>query len=292
MVDRKVDGSMIELLRCSQESKPEMTRSAAHNTQISIEWLQAPEERTMAEFFYTKAGEQQGPVTRDELGDLIDKEEVGSDDYYWFAGMNEWAVIGDGGLPHPATTPATQPDTTDVFAPVEVTGEPFPATAATDSDSTHIETTNTAPASTAAFNPVAAPAPVGSVFGSGLVTSGTQGDTISVKDLALKMPKPLWLIIPAVLAIFGGVVTGTTIIGLIVAWIPIWLGVILFQANKALESARVFGQRNDIMTAVEKLELYFRINGIFFIITFVLFVVMIASIVTMEAGFLEKLMTL
>ena len=223
----------------------------------------------MAEFFYTKAGEQQGPVTRDELGDLIDREEVGSADYYWFAGMNEWAVIGDGGLPHPVGTPATQPDTTDVFAPVE--------------------TTSTTPASTTAFSPVTAPAPVGSVFGSGLVTSDTQGDTISVKDLALKMPKPLWLIIPAVLAILWGVVTGITIIGLIVAWIPIWLGVILFQANKALESARVSGQRNDIMTAVEKLELYFRINGILFIVIFVLFAVSMISIITMEARFLEEL---
>lgn len=124
-----------------------------------------------------------------------------------------------------------------------------------------IETGNLSPASTPA--PVAsAPATVQSPFGTGSVTSGVGGDLVPVKDIALKLPKPLWLILPAVIFILGGVLYGITIIGLIVAWLPIWMGVLLFQANKALEAARTTGRRQDLITATEKISTYFTINGV------------------------------
>lgn len=245
----------------------------------------------MAEFFYTRAGERQGPVTRDTLRDLIDRGEVNATDYFWFTGMDEWAIVGDGALPHAGAAPAPQAESTDIFAPSETANDPFPAPASTV-DSSPATTSASPMGSVPAANPVAAPSPVGSTFGSGSVTSGAQGDVVGVKDIALKMPKPLWLVIPAVSFILAGVLYGITIIGLIVAWLPIWLGVLLFQANKALESARASGQRSDIMTAVEKLELYFRINGILFIIGFVLTVVYMIFIFTVGADLLNDLSNL
>lgn len=235
----------------------------------------------MAEFFYTKGGERSGPVNRASLQDLIDRGDVSPSDFYWVAGMDEWKAIGDGSLPHGAaeiqasTAAIAEPDNTSSLPSVE----------------------NEAPASTpvaAAIpqetNPqaVSAPTPMQSTFGSSSITSRAQGDQVSVKDIALKMPKPLWLVIPALFFILTGILYGISIIGLIVAWLPIWLGVLLFQANKALESARVTGYRNDLMTAVEKLELYFRINGILFILGFILMVVYFVVIFAFGAELLGE----
>lgn len=247
----------------------------------------------MAEFYYTKAGERQGPVTRDALRDLVDRGDVTSSDYYWFAGMDEWAVVGDGALPHAATDliPPTAASPIGEVATQESTATPVSESAPASSDYAAPESSSYSapavnadmPSPTLAASPLAAPSPVQSTFGSGSVTSGAQGDTVSVKDIALKMPSPLWLILPAVMYVLAGILQGITIIGLIVAWLPIWLGVLLFQANKALETARVTGYRNDLVIAVEKLTMYFRINGILFLLGLILSVLYIVFIFTVGA---------
>ena len=142
------------------------------------------------------------------------------------------------------------------------------------------------PATTASAAPApiaAAPTAVQSPFGSGSVTAGAGGDLVPVKDIALKMPKPLWLILPASMAILAGVLTGITIVGLIFAWLPIWIGVLLFQANKALESARASGRRQDLITATEKISTYFTITGVMALLYLQLIVVYIIFIVTVGA---------
>jgi len=244
----------------------------------------------MAEYFYTKGGERQGPVTRDALRDLVDRGDVTSTDYFWFAGMEEWAVIGDGALPHAAVetaptsaSPFGEVSTQESSAPVDTAAASPAAVDRTTTEQTPNPYTPTATtAATAAASPVAAPSPVQSTFGSGSVTSGPQGDLVGVKEIALKLPSPLWLALPAVVFILMGILYGITIFGLIIAWIPIWLGVVLFQANKALEAARVSGYRNDLMLAAEKLTMYFRINGVLFIIGIVLTVV--SLIFTLAVG--------
>lgn len=239
----------------------------------------------MAEYFYTKGGERQGPVNRDALRDLVDRGDVTSTDYYWFAGMDEWAVIGDGALPHASVeTPAAETPVSET--PAATSGNPF-GEVSTQASPAPTETSAVSPSAvnpvssdqtpnpytptpTTATSPVAAPSPVQSTFGSGSVTSGPHGDLVGVKEIALKLPSPLWLIVPAIVFILSGILYGITIFGLIIAWLPIWLGVLLFQANKALETARVTGYRNDLMLAAEKLTMYFRINGILFIVGIVL----------------------
>lgn len=217
----------------------------------------------MAEFFYTKGGERHGPTTRASLQDLIDRGDVSSGDFFWIAGMDEWKTIGDGGLPHGSAEMGAAPTVQEASPTSYLTEQ------AADSN---VPIVTESPSAPAPANAVSAPSPMQSTFGSASVTSSASGDQVGVKDIAIKMPKPIWFIVPALFFILGGVLYGITIIGLIVAWVPIWLGVLLFQANKALESARATGYRNDLMTAVEKIELYFRIIGIMYILSFVLMV--------------------
>lgn len=200
----------------------------------------------MADYYYTKLGSRQGPVPEAELRALIARGEVTATDHYWTEGMGEWMTVDDGTL-NPAS-PAPTSDSTAAPAPV-----------------------------------ASAPAAVQSPFGSGSVTAGAGGDLVPVKDIALKMPKPIWLIIPASMAILAGVITGITIIGLIFAWLPIWLGVLLFQANKALETARDSGRRQDLITAVEKISTYFTITGVVALIYLLFIIIYIVFLVTVGA---------
>lgn len=274
MVDKNTDGSIIGT-PCSEEILPRASKCVSTATS-AIDCLGSNEgTRLMAEFFYTKGGERHGPTTRASLQDLIDRGDVSSGDFFWIAGMDEWKTIGHGALPHGSAEMGAAPTVQEASPTSYLTEQAADSNVPIVTESPSVSAPAnavTAPSVSAPANTVSAPSPMQSTFGSASVTSSASGDQVGVKDIAIKMPKPIWFIVPALFFILGGVLYGITIIGLIVAWVPIWLGVLLFQANKALESARATGYRNDLMTAVEKIELYFRIIGIMYILSFVLMV--------------------
>jgi len=72
----------------------------------------------------------------------------------------------------------------------------------------------------------------------------------------------MWLKLVGVLMIIYGVLAALSIIGLIVAWLPIWTGVLLFQAAKAIEQAHEAEDEPALLTAMNKLKTYFTITGV------------------------------
>ena len=86
-------------------------------------------------------------------------------------------------------------------------------------------------------------------------------------DLVREVVEPiyrgkLWMQVIGVFLIISGILTALTLIGLIVAWIPIWGGVALMQAASA--SARAY-ENQDLREAVYlagKIKLHFKIFGI------------------------------
>ena len=60
-----------------------------------------------------------------------------------------------------------------------------------------------------------------------------------------------------------------TIIGILWAWLPIWLGVLLFQAAGAAEEASASGDVATATRATDKLRLFFMIQGILMLISLV-----------------------
>lgn len=71
-----------------------------------------------------------------------------------------------------------------------------------------------------------------------------------------------WMKLLGVLNIIGGVLAALTIVGIIIAWLPIWLGVILYQAGSSSEQAYFNGDKFSLTKSLNQLKLYFTISGV------------------------------
>ena len=71
-----------------------------------------------------------------------------------------------------------------------------------------------------------------------------------------------WLKLLGIITILSAVPAAITIIGLVVAWLPILLGVLLLQAGIAAQRGSEF----ELLRLVEKLKTYFLIQGVLVII--------------------------
>jgi 1,4-dihydroxy-2-naphthoate octaprenyltransferase len=72
----------------------------------------------------------------------------------------------------------------------------------------------------------------------------------------------VWLKLLGVLSIIYGVLTAITIVGIIVCWLPIWMGVLLFQSAKNIEQAQQNGTKDTFVVSQQKLKTFFTIAGI------------------------------
>ena len=79
-----------------------------------------------------------------------------------------------------------------------------------------------------------------------------------------------WLKFLGVILIVQGVLVCLSIIGILVGWIPIWLGVLLFASGTKLDRVRSEDSEVDAIESIEKISLYFKINAILTLIVLVL----------------------
>jgi hypothetical protein len=96
-----------------------------------------------------------------------------------------------------------------------------------------------------------------------------------------------WMKFLGVMSIVYGVLAALTIIGLIFAWVPIWLGVLLMQSAKKAEVAHQVGDEADAVESLSKLKTIFTIYGVMSIIglvVMVLYVVVIVALIS-SGGF-------
>ena len=70
-------------------------------------------------------------------------------------------------------------------------------------------------------------------------------------------------------------------LGLIVAWLPIWLSIVLLQAAEAIERAQVQNDAAALKMALGKLRLYFMIQAIAMIVGFGLAILAIIMVITL-----------
>lgn len=239
----------------------------------------------MADYYYTKGGERRGPIPENELAGLIRAGTIEPSDYYWTQGMSDWELVSAASFaasapqaapvptesPQPVTSP--EPSVTSEPAPFEtqspVTESPFESPAST--------AITPSPAAQASASPAtAAPTAATSVFGTGSVIPETHTDTVFVKDVANALPKPLWLILPAIVSIVIGI---PYLIFFFLGAIYIWIGVLLFQANGGLENARRTGSSRELMKALGKINTLFVIVGVMTLISIVLVLIALIFII-------------
>ena len=83
-----------------------------------------------------------------------------------------------------------------------------------------------------------------------------------------------WMKLLGVLSIIQGVFAVFTIWGIVIAWLPIWLGVILFRAANEAEMSAA-GLTNHLESYLKRLNRYFLIQGIMALLMIVVGLIMV-----------------
>lgn len=112
-------------------------------------------------------------------------------------------------------------------------------------------------------------------------TNVEQGNVIKEVSIPIYQARG-WMKLLGILNIIGGVLLAITLVGIIIAWLPIWMGVILYQAGSASEQAYFNGDKYSLVKSLNQLKLYFTINGILALIGIITWVIMM--IVFMVGG--------
>ena len=82
-----------------------------------------------------------------------------------------------------------------------------------------------------------------------------------------------WMKLVGVLMILYGVLVALSIVGIIIAWLPIWMGVLLFQSASSAEQANMTGDQTALYVSLGKLKTYFTIMGVMTLLGLILTVV-------------------
>lgn len=76
----------------------------------------------------------------------------------------------------------------------------------------------------------------------------------------------MWIKLLGIMSILYGALLVITIFGILFAWLPIWIGVTLFQASTAIEEAYLTQNQGAFLKALMKLKTYFTITGVLMLI--------------------------
>jgi len=82
-----------------------------------------------------------------------------------------------------------------------------------------------------------------------------------------------WLKFLGIVNIISGALTALSLWGIIIAWLPIWLGVLLLQAATRITNARFANNEGELVQMMDKLRLYFVIQGVLIIVSIVVAIV-------------------
>ncbi|RMD69035.1 MAG: hypothetical protein D6819_07980 [Gammaproteobacteria bacterium] len=92
-----------------------------------------------------------------------------------------------------------------------------------------------------------------------------------IKEISLPLFQSKgWMRFLGVIMVVYGVLIALTIVGILFAWLPIWMGVVLYQSANAIEKAEMTGQKEAVIQSLEKLKLYFIIMGVTMVVALVL----------------------
>lgn len=91
----------------------------------------------------------------------------------------------------------------------------------------------------------------------------TQAGNSLIKSLSLPLYQSRgWMKLLGVIMIVYGAIVALSIVGLLIAWLPIWLGILLFQAASSAEEAQLNDNPDELLAALKRLKTYFTIMGI------------------------------
>lgn len=71
-----------------------------------------------------------------------------------------------------------------------------------------------------------------------------------------------WMRFLGVLLIACGVIAAVTVFGIIFAWLPIWMGIIMLKAATAVETAYSSGDKNQLLDSLSQIKTFITIYAI------------------------------
>ena len=93
--------------------------------------------------------------------------------------------------------------------------------------------------------------------------AGTNDQTALVKELSIPLYQCKgWMKLVGVMSIISGALQALTIFGIVVAWLPIWTGILLIQSAGAIEQAYLGNSQTAMTRSLSKLKTYFIIMGV------------------------------
>lgn len=106
-------------------------------------------------------------------------------------------------------------------------------------------------------------------------------EELLVKDVSTPLfASKGWVKFLGILMIVYGGLVALSLVGIVVAWLPIWLGILLNKAANKIEQAHYSGNKNEMIEAQKSLATYFTIYGVLALIGIIfalLFVVVAVS---------------
>jgi type IV pilus assembly protein PilA len=89
------------------------------------------------------------------------------------------------------------------------------------------------------------------------------GEQETIKSLAATLASSSgWMRFFAIMMYIAGGLYVLTIWGVLIAWAPIWLGVIVWRAATRADAARASGRKEDLNGALDSVRLYYKLMGI------------------------------
>ncbi len=102
-----------------------------------------------------------------------------------------------------------------------------------------------------------------------------------IKDISLPLFKSVgWIKFLGILSIVYGVMVALSLVGLLIAWLPIWLGVLLTQTATKIQQSQYMGDKEALIKAQSQLSTYFTIYGVLTLIGLIFGVIIFIVAIT------------
>lgn len=88
-----------------------------------------------------------------------------------------------------------------------------------------------------------------------------------------------WMKLIGTMSIVYGVLMALSIIGLLVAWLPIWMGVLTRKAAVQAQLAYTSGDENAAIISTDSLRTIFKVQGIILLIVLIFWAVSLVAII-------------
>lgn len=112
-----------------------------------------------------------------------------------------------------------------------------------------------------------------------------------VRDLSWPLHRARgWLQFLAVASILSGVISALTIVGILYAWLPIWMGVLLFRTSERIEQARERGDREAFANGLDQLRTYFLVQGVIMLVGLAFTAIVMITMLTVGVAGMSNLL--